>query len=136
MSDQLVDIQPGGESTQYESIREYTVTPAKQTGQLGGNSAHTTTQKPGVSYSSDDSELKEKEDRREDAEQARKLALGEATAGSSGYTDKGTVDHTFFLLKSVDENIRHLRLKPETGGDAEAANRREQGYGPGSGVGA
>ncbi|KAH8424724.1 uncharacterized protein LDX57_002469 [Aspergillus melleus] len=36
MSDQLVDIQPGGESTQYESIKEYTVPPAKQTGQLGG----------------------------------------------------------------------------------------------------
>ncbi|PLB47820.1 hypothetical protein P170DRAFT_476492 [Aspergillus steynii IBT 23096] len=118
MSDsKLVDIQPGGESTQYESIREFTIPAAKQTGQLGGNSAHTKSEKPGIPYSPDDAESIEKRAREEDAEQARKLALGEATASSSGYTDKD--------------------LKPETRGDTEAAkSRREQGYGPGSGVGA
>ncbi|KAK1139515.1 hypothetical protein N8T08_000721 [Aspergillus melleus] len=117
MSDQLVDIQPGGESTQYESIKEYTVPPAKQTGQLGGGSAHTKSQEPGIPYSTTEAEIKEKQERREDAEQARKIALGQATANFSGYADKD--------------------LKPETRGDAEAAkSRREQGYGPGSGVGA
>ncbi|CAL5869831.1 uncharacterized protein PFLUO_LOCUS4062 [Penicillium psychrofluorescens] len=42
MSDpRLIDMEPGGESTQYESIRLYTQTPSKQTGQLGGNLEHT-----------------------------------------------------------------------------------------------
>ncbi|KAJ5881492.1 uncharacterized protein N7529_000164 [Penicillium soppii] len=42
MSDpRLVDMEPGGESTQYESIKEFTKTPPKQTGQLGGGEKHT-----------------------------------------------------------------------------------------------
>jgi hypothetical protein len=37
MSDtRLMDIEPGGESTQYESIKMYTEPPEKQTGQMGG----------------------------------------------------------------------------------------------------
>ncbi|KAJ5973053.1 uncharacterized protein N7479_002971 [Penicillium vulpinum] len=47
MSDpRLVDIEPGGESTQYESIREFTKSPSKQTGQLGSGVKHTTSEKP------------------------------------------------------------------------------------------
>lgn len=117
------------EMKRYESIKEYTVPPAKQTGQLGGafpptpcgdelqelipsigDSPHTKSEKPGIPYGSDDSTEKE---RKEDAEQARKLALGETTANSSGYADKGTVDHTFFLLNSVYENSRHRKENPK-----------------------
>ncbi|KXG50560.1 uncharacterized protein PGRI_070510 [Penicillium griseofulvum] len=45
MSDpRLIDMEPGGESTQYESIRQYTKSPSKQTGQLGGGDKHTKTE--------------------------------------------------------------------------------------------
>ncbi|KAJ5753421.1 uncharacterized protein N7511_007574 [Penicillium nucicola] len=37
----LIDMEPGGESTQYESIRQYTISPSKQTGQLGFGEQHT-----------------------------------------------------------------------------------------------
>ncbi|KAJ6077207.1 uncharacterized protein N7446_000143 [Penicillium canescens] len=37
----LIDMEPGGESTQYESIRQYTISPSKQTGQLGVGQPHT-----------------------------------------------------------------------------------------------
>ncbi|KAJ5205234.1 hypothetical protein N7491_004142 [Penicillium cf. griseofulvum] len=45
MSDpRLIDMEPGGESTQYESIRQYTKSPSKQTGQLGVHDKHTKTE--------------------------------------------------------------------------------------------
>ncbi|KAE8319227.1 hypothetical protein BDV41DRAFT_227454 [Aspergillus transmontanensis] len=113
MSDtRLMDTEPGGESTQYESIREFTQTPAKQTGQLGaqGNMPHTRSEMmqlldPDTSSKAED----------EDDEWARRFS---GQSGAMGEVDKD--------------------LKPETqDGDAEAArSRRQQGYGPGSGVGA
>ncbi|CAI7566550.1 unnamed protein product [Penicillium viridicatum] len=50
MSDpRLVDMEPGGESTQYESIRQFTKSPPKQTGQLGVGDKHTTSEvSPGL----------------------------------------------------------------------------------------
>ncbi|KAL2820370.1 hypothetical protein BJX63DRAFT_428201 [Aspergillus granulosus] len=43
MSDtKLMDIEPGGEQTQYEGIRLFTVTPEKATGQLDGIKLFTT----------------------------------------------------------------------------------------------
>ncbi|CAI7637892.1 unnamed protein product [Penicillium discolor] len=62
MSDpRLIDMEPGGESTQYESIREFTKSPPKQTGQLGVGGKHTIsevspglgTHSPAPSYDSD-----------------------------------------------------------------------------------
>ncbi|KAJ5123887.1 uncharacterized protein N7515_007712 [Penicillium bovifimosum] len=45
MSDpRLVDMEPGGESTQYESIREFTKSPPRATGQLGGGGEHSKSQ--------------------------------------------------------------------------------------------
>ncbi|KAK8220490.1 hypothetical protein IWZ01DRAFT_7873 [Phyllosticta capitalensis] len=35
MSDKLMETAPGGQSTQYESIKQFTVPPAKEVGQLG-----------------------------------------------------------------------------------------------------
>ncbi|KAE8378359.1 hypothetical protein BDV26DRAFT_191219 [Aspergillus bertholletiae] len=106
----LMDTEPGGESTQYESIREFTETPAKQTGQLGANMPHTISEMMRI-WDPDDSPAAEDED----AEWARRFS---GQGGVMGEADKD--------------------LKPETQeGDAEAARSRSlQGYGPGSGVGA
>ncbi|KAJ5223827.1 hypothetical protein N7468_008369 [Penicillium chermesinum] len=108
MSDpKLVDMEPGGENTQYESIREFTIPPAKQTGQLGGNATHTESLMNTDISPPDDSKAQNEEN-----ELAQKLGLG-AKQPSEG------------------------ELKFEASGDAEAAKtRKQQGYGPGSGVGA
>ncbi|KAJ5342639.1 hypothetical protein N7541_011763 [Penicillium brevicompactum] len=71
MSDpRLVDMEPGGESTQYESIRLYTQSPSKQTGQLGGNEKHTKSE-ASPSLGTDTPSSKEDEEL-----QAQKLGLG------------------------------------------------------------
>ncbi|CDM37146.1 hypothetical protein DTO013E5_9460 [Penicillium roqueforti] len=107
MSDpRLVDMEPGGESTQYESIREFTKSPPKQTGQLGVGQKHTIseaspdlgTHSPGPASSND-----------EDA-QAQKLGMG-------ALADPG----------------KDMKRDED---DAVSKARRQQGYGPGSGVGA
>ncbi|OQE81560.1 hypothetical protein PENNAL_c0040G08933 [Penicillium nalgiovense] len=105
MSDpRLVDMEPGGESTQYESIREFTKTPPKQTGQLGSGGKHTTSEvSPGLGRHSPASG-------NDEDFQAQKLGMG-AVADSGKDTKR-------------DED------------DAVAKARRQQGYGPGSGVGA
>ncbi|KAL4918218.1 hypothetical protein BDW62DRAFT_69623 [Aspergillus aurantiobrunneus] len=111
MSDRkLMDIEPGGEQTQYEGVRLFSETPAKQTGQLGGNLPHTRSETR-TRFTGDHSEAKAK---KEEAKLAHKLELGESTSGISGYTDRGPVENE----------------------DDAAKSRREQGYGPGSGVGA
>ncbi|KAL4801467.1 hypothetical protein BDV18DRAFT_74585 [Aspergillus unguis] len=111
MSDsKLMDIEAGGEQTQYEGIRQFSVTPAKQSGQLDGDLPHTRSQMQ-TTIPGDHSKT---EARREDARFAHKLELGENTSGISGYTNEGPVERD----------------------DDAAKSRREQGYGPGSGVGA
>ncbi|KAJ5112672.1 hypothetical protein N7532_000717 [Penicillium argentinense] len=103
----LVDIEPGGESTQYESIRIYTEPPAKQTGQLGGKAAHTESKVGGSSDAANDSSASGDE-----YNMAQKLGMG--------------------ISKESEEDLEF-----DTPGDAAAAKaRRQQGYGPGSGVGA
>ncbi|KAJ5175869.1 uncharacterized protein N7482_001746 [Penicillium canariense] len=63
MSDpRLIDMEPGGESTQYESIRLYTQTPEKQTGQLGGTAAHTKSELWSIMTPADDAATNEDED--------------------------------------------------------------------------
>ncbi|KAL4943526.1 hypothetical protein BDV06DRAFT_189788 [Aspergillus oleicola] len=110
MSDsKLMDIEPGGEQTQYEGVRQFSVTPAKETGQLGGL-PHTRSEMR-TRIGDDNAEAR---DRREEAKFAHKLERGESTTGISGYTNRGPVEIE----------------------DDAAKSRREQGYGPGSGVGA
>ncbi|KOS41350.1 hypothetical protein ACN38_g7788 [Penicillium nordicum] len=105
MSDsRLVDMEPGGESTQYESIRQFTLSPLKQTGQLGVGDKHTTSEVgPGLGThtpaQSNDEDF-----------QAQKLGMG-------AIADSGKD-----MTRAED--------------DAVAKARRQQGYGPGSGVGA
>ncbi|KAJ5666376.1 uncharacterized protein N7477_008824 [Penicillium maclennaniae] len=107
MSDpRLIDMEPGGESTQYESIREFTITPAKQTGQLGVGEPHTKSE-----LYTGTQPVQEGTASRDEYIMAQKLGMGQ-----------------------VDEN---KDLDFETKGDAAAAKaRRQQGYGPGSNVGA
>ncbi|KAG2012424.1 hypothetical protein GB937_007255 [Aspergillus fischeri] len=126
----LLDIEPGGENTQYESIRLFTETPHKQTGQLGGtlnsqadlrpvhfellsdrdvvNSPHTKSEMR--TYFDSDNNGQELRD--EDQEEAQRLE-GEFTSNISGQADKDSKEN-----------------------EAAAKTRRQQGYGPGSGVGA
>ncbi|KAI9934919.1 hypothetical protein ASPWEDRAFT_175640 [Aspergillus wentii DTO 134E9] len=106
---QLLDIEPGGENTQYESIREFTETPAKQTGQLGANSTHTTSQK----WTTPDPDDGDTLDAIEDSELARTARLDTEIQGGNS---------------SKDPNLETQ--------DGVPKNRRQQGYGPGSGVGA
>ncbi|PWY89391.1 hypothetical protein BO94DRAFT_534153 [Aspergillus sclerotioniger CBS 115572] len=118
MSDRnLMDIEPGGESTPYESIRLFTETPEKQTGQLGGQSQHTVSEMR--TTLGDEGDEEENENRFRDTPLARQLEKGEATSGLSGIVDKDLKPKT-----------------PEEGAALAARIRREQGYGPGSGVGA
>ncbi|KAJ0422791.1 hypothetical protein BJY00DRAFT_65848 [Aspergillus carlsbadensis] len=111
MSDtKLMDIEPGGEQTQYEGIRQFSVTPKKATGQLDGDLPHTRSEM----RTRGPAEYSDAKARREEAKFAHKLELGDSTSGLSGYTNRGPA---------------------ETEDDA-AKTRRVQGYGPGSGVGA
>ncbi|KAL4974825.1 hypothetical protein BDW66DRAFT_80097 [Aspergillus desertorum] len=111
MSDsKLMDIEAGGEQTQYEGVRQFSKTPEKETGQLGYNLPHTKSEMR-TTLAGDHSEAKVK---REDNKLAHKLELGERTSGITGYTNTG----------------------PDETEDDAAKSRREQGYGPGSGIGA
>ncbi|KAJ5113690.1 hypothetical protein N7456_002224 [Penicillium angulare] len=137
MSDpRLIDMEPGGESThcqrrvtphcrytptsttissfsncliRYESIREFTIPPEKQTGQLGavvkGGEPHTKSEATALPVTTD-SPASSAEN-----ELAQKLGRG--------------------IIKPSKEDLDF-----DNAGDAEAAKaRRQQGYGPGSGVG-
>ncbi|KAL4956913.1 hypothetical protein BDW69DRAFT_181161 [Aspergillus filifer] len=145
MSDsKLMDIEPGGEQTQYEGVRQFSVTPAKETGQLGGGLPHTKSEMR-TKIGDDNTEAR---DRRDEARFAHKLERGEGTTGISGYTNSGPVNIPFLIKllyvtclcgkqtrepeAEADDNVHD---KVETDDDA-AKSRREQGYGPGSGVGA
>ncbi|PYH44228.1 uncharacterized protein BP01DRAFT_357849 [Aspergillus saccharolyticus JOP 1030-1] len=110
----LMDIEPGGENTQYESIRYFSETPKKQTGQLGAHCEHTKSE-----YNPFGDEDVELNGQNGDTPLARQLEKGEATSGLSGIVDKDSKPET-----------------PEEAATLAARIRREQGYGPGSGVGA
>ncbi|CAI7623819.1 hypothetical protein N7533_011974 [Penicillium manginii] len=106
MSDpRLIDMEPGGESTQYESIRLYTKTPDKQTGQMGSGKTPTESQ-----LSTKDDPVLEGNASGDEYKLAQKLGRG--------------------MEKESEEDL-------DTPGDAATAKaRRQQGYGPGSDVGA
>ncbi|KAJ9210305.1 hypothetical protein DTO166G4_8080 [Paecilomyces variotii] len=110
-SDKLMDTEPGGESRQYESIKEFTKTPPKQSGQLRAGAAHT--------YS----DIK------------TGLEPGEAQEGYGEISpdEDGFVGRTTDVSGEADKD-----LKPRAPEDDEEArkSRRAQRYGPGSGVGA
>ncbi|KAL1850933.1 hypothetical protein Plec18170_006770 [Paecilomyces lecythidis] len=124
-SGKLMDTEPGGESRQYESIKEFTKTPAKQSGQLPDESSHAHSDiKTGL----------EPGERKED--------YGQSSTGENGFGGR-TIDVSGEADKVEKENEKKLTvvykdLKSRAPGDDEEArkSRREQRYGPGSGVGA
>ncbi|KAJ5363426.1 uncharacterized protein N7496_009139 [Penicillium cataractarum] len=113
MSDpRLVEMEPGGESTQYESITEFIQPPEKQTGQLGGGQPHTK------------SEIK------------TTFGSGENGTGNGGNGEEYAMAQRLGMGK-VAEGINKENRNSDNPVDAGAARtRREQGYGPGSGLGA
>ncbi|KAJ5407767.1 hypothetical protein N7509_001650 [Penicillium cosmopolitanum] len=101
----LIDMEPGGESTQYESIRLYTEPPEKQTGQMGSGEAHT---------------------------QSQLSTKGEPASEANGSGDEYKMAQRLGrgVVNESEEDL-------DTPGDAATAKaRRQQGYGPGSNVGA
>ncbi|KAL2014394.1 hypothetical protein VTN00DRAFT_1919 [Thermoascus crustaceus] len=118
MSSKLLDTEPGGESRQYESIQEFTKPRPKQSGQLGANAEHTVSEIKTLLPESDEQE-RERRDSLED---------GQETTVEDGFGGK-----TNNVSGEVDKD-----LKPDNQGIDEAArrSRRQQRYGPGSGVGA
>ncbi|KAJ5281248.1 hypothetical protein N7478_006620 [Penicillium angulare] len=116
MSDpRLVDMEPGGESTQYESIREFTIPPEKQTGQLGGIADFRAAVKGGQSHTKSE---------------ATALPVATDSPASDAENELAQKLGRGFIKPSKED------LDFDNAGDAEAAKaRRQQGYGPGSGVG-
>jgi len=120
MSSNLMDTEPGGESTQYESINTSNTPHAKQGGQMG---------EPQTEVDSKSSEQQQEKNERGE-KTAENIRYGEAisehgfggeTTGNSGQANQGTgFGSTEFRDNSEDAT----------------KTRKDQGYGPGSGVGA
>ncbi|EED15503.1 hypothetical protein TSTA_049400 [Talaromyces stipitatus ATCC 10500] len=109
-------MEPGGESRQYESIREFTNTPPKDKGQLGANQKSTISELKILSR--DD----ENEQRNNDLTSKDPNLNGPQTAGM-----------TIGVSGEVDKD-----LKPDAEGIDEEARRTRtaQRLGPGTGIGA
>jgi len=112
-----MDTVPGGESDQYESMKtEISEPPAKETGQLGGDTGSEQT----------DMDQKKAEQGEKHAESVRygqnisESGMGGMTTGTSGEANQSGFGGT----------------EEQSGQDTTMPERREQGYGPGSGVGA
>ncbi|KAK2627544.1 hypothetical protein QTJ16_003510 [Diplocarpon rosae] len=104
----LMDTEPGGENTQYESQNTFTQPPKKSTGQFGTDSNETT-----------EAEVQQATEKRERGEKtAEKIRYGEAISehGFGGET----------VGNSGEAGAGEAPLEQ---------SRREQGYGGGSGVG-
>ncbi|KAL8824088.1 MAG: hypothetical protein Q9191_005309 [Dirinaria sp. TL-2023a] len=138
MSSGLMDTAPGGETPQYESINTVTKPHSKQSGQTG----EAETQADAVD-SQQDQEKAEKGART--AENVR-YGQGISEGGMGGTTTEGQGEANQGGLlgmirdaddASVDTGYGGTENQTSSGGEPETAeSRREQGYGPGSGVGA
>ncbi|MCJ1313294.1 hypothetical protein MMC25_006971 [Agyrium rufum] len=118
MSSGMMDTEPGGENTQYESIATHNQPHAKDAGQLGDRSAPT-----------------------EAAELAahEKTERGQATAENIRYGQ--TISEQGFGGQTTSSNgatsqSQYGNAKASSGQDELQQTRGEQGYGPGSDVGA
>ncbi|ERF69816.1 hypothetical protein EPUS_08017 [Endocarpon pusillum Z07020] len=116
MSSNLMDTVPGGETPQYESIKTVDKPTETQSGQLGGKMA---------SGSSEVDEQKQ-EKGEQTAENVRYgQNISESGMGGMTTTSEGTASQGGYGGAEAQE-----------GEEKPAQTRREQGYGPGSGVGA
>ncbi|KAF2498119.1 hypothetical protein BU16DRAFT_456633 [Lophium mytilinum] len=140
MADKLMDTEPGGENTQYESINEFTKAPKKESGQLGGMQPsqilpilYRSTLCPPSQYPTDTSTPAATEDKNEansvGITPADKIRYGQALqeGGMGGKTEGGLESNT-----STSDGLGREEEGEQSGnGGARAA----QGYGEGSGVG-
>ncbi|MCJ1381772.1 hypothetical protein MMC17_004883 [Xylographa soralifera] len=126
MSSSMMDTEPGGENTQYESIDTQQKPHSKEGGQMGGMSY--TTRKAETSVDAVPSvQQQEKAERGEKT--AENIRYGEAisehgfggeTTGKSGQANQGGYGSTDAQEETEDA----------------AKTREQQGYGSGSGIGA
>ncbi|KAF2839674.1 hypothetical protein M501DRAFT_1003122 [Patellaria atrata CBS 101060] len=115
MSSNLMDTEPGGEQTQYESIKQHTILHKKEHGQLGDPADTSTPASKTQSSGSGDVTAQNVSN----AESIRDSDVG----GSTGTGFEGAADHE----------------DREDGGERSTdagKSRTVQGYPPGSGVGA
>ncbi|KAK7553433.1 hypothetical protein IWX50DRAFT_4739 [Phyllosticta citricarpa] len=123
MSDKLMDTAPGGQSTQYESIKQFTNPPDKDVGQLGSTSTHFPSSSPSPS--------------RQNFVAASQLIRNACTHVDPGAATKSA--SSAHDDKTAHKTKEHLGEAVGFGGgggagaddeaDAEQRARREQGYG-------
>ncbi|KAF1939154.1 hypothetical protein EJ02DRAFT_265310 [Clathrospora elynae] len=119
MADKLMDTSPGGQQTQYEGVHAFVEPHAKQAGQLGDPSTHTSTEQKNISASD--------KPNTQGVSPADKIRYGQSIqeGGMGGKTTSSTGEAKseggFGGTKAVDG---------EDGG--EEKERRAQGYGGGS----
>jgi len=113
----LMDTEPGGENTQYESINTLTKPHAKEEGQFKDSS------------STEASRQAQQEKSAKGEKTAENTRYGEAISehGFGGETTGNSGDAQQGGYGRIDEN---------SGAEGTSQVRRTQGYGPGSGVGA
>ncbi|KAF2803936.1 uncharacterized protein BDZ99DRAFT_575611 [Mytilinidion resinicola] len=119
MADKLMDIEPGGENTQYESIKEFTKPHKKESGQLGDPTDTSTTQSTTDKSAPNSAGITP----------AAKIRYGQALqeGGMGGQTEGGLASNT----STSAGGAREAEDEKSGNGGARAA----QGYGSGSGVG-
>jgi len=113
----LMDVEAGGENTQYESINTVTKPQAKEEGQFNDARSNEASQQAQQQMSAKGDRTAEKT---RYGEALSEHGFGGETTGNSGDAQHGGYGKT-------DENC---------GADATSQARRKQGYGEGSGVGA
>ncbi|GME49513.1 hypothetical protein GTA08_BOTSDO00515 [Neofusicoccum parvum] len=121
MSSNLMDTEPGGRNTQYESIKTVTNPPAKEPGQLGGGSqpSDNPTSPPASAGKTATTHVSA----------ADKIRFGQALSEHGGVSGHTAPDHAGGGSARQEGGYGGAeRLESGSGGDGEAA-RRAQGYG-------
>ncbi|KAI9751602.1 MAG: hypothetical protein M4579_005995 [Chaenotheca gracillima] len=119
----LMDTEPGGESTQYESIQTVTKPHSKEDSQLSDPSGHTTANASATSEA--------QESKREKGEKtAEKIRFGESIS-EHGYGGEVTTNSGSGNQEGGYGGVQAGDRQDDSAGDT----RQEQSYGPGSGVG-
>jgi len=120
----MMDTEPGGESTQYESIDTDNKPHAKQGGQMG---------EPQTEVDSTSSEQQQQQ-------QQQKSERGEKTAENIRYgesiSEHGFGGQTTGNSGQANQDTGYGSTKFHDSSEDAVQTREDQGYGPGSGVGA
>ncbi|KAG0646266.1 hypothetical protein D0Z07_8260 [Hyphodiscus hymeniophilus] len=120
-SENLMDIEAGGEQTQYEGSSTFVKPHAKESGQFNDSTTAESTE-------AWQSEAREKKERGEKT--AENVRYGEAIS------EHGFGGETVGNSGSANQGSGYGGTEKDGEGDGNGQTRREQGYGGGSGVGA